>query len=56
MDDNGKNKEKTREEVRYEDRPIRKNSIILRRPEYKKERIYETPEMIHKSILEYPEE
>lgn len=58
LGDNKKNKEETREEVRYKDRPIRKNNIILRKPEikYKKERIYETPEMIHKSILEYPEE
>lgn len=58
LGDNKKNKEETREEVRYKDRPVRKNNIILRKPEikYKKERIYETPEMIHKSILEYPEE
>lgn len=58
LGDNKKNKKETREEVRYENRPIRRNNIILRKPEikYKKERIYETPEMIHKSILEYPKE
>lgn len=58
LGDNKENKKEIREDIKLEDRPIRKNNIILRRPEikYKKKRIYETPEMIHKSILEYPEE
>lgn len=52
-------KKETKEEFSYEDSPrIRKNNIILRKPEikYRKEEREETPEMIHKSIMKYPEE
>lgn len=50
---------KTSEEFSYEDTPrIRKNNIVIRKPEikYRKEDTTETPEIYHKSVMEYPEE
>ena len=50
---------KTSEEFFYKDTPrIRKNNIVIRKPEikYRKEDTTETPEIYHKSVMEYPEE
>lgn len=52
-------KKEVKEEFSYEDSPrIRKNNITLRKPEikYRKEEKEETPEIIHRSVMEYPEE
>jgi hypothetical protein len=52
-------KKEVKEEFSYEDFPkIRKNNITLRKPEikYRKEEKEETPEIIHRSVMEYPEE
>lgn len=58
--DNDENyvEKKTNEEFSYEDTPkIRKNSIVIRKPEirYRKEDTIETPEEFHRSVIEYPE-
>ena len=58
LDNDKKFKKESREDIKYEDRPIRRNNIVIRKPEirYRKEDIHETPEMIHKSIMEFPDE
>lgn len=51
-------KKEVKEEFSYEDFPrIRKNNITLRKHEikYRKEEKRETPEMIHRSVIEYPD-
>jgi hypothetical protein len=51
-------KKEVKEEFSYEDFPkIRKNNITLRKPEikYRKEEKEETPEIIHRSVMEYPD-
>ena len=54
----GKYKKEFRENIKYQDQPIRRNSIILHKPEirYRREEKEETPEIIHRSVMEYPEE
>ena len=53
----GKYKKEFRENIEYQDQPIRKNNIILRKPEikYRKEEKEETPEIIRRSVMEYPD-
>lgn len=60
LDKDGVIKKESREDIQYEDQPLRKNNIILRKPEikYRREDVEETPEIIHRSIMEdnYPED
>lgn len=57
LENNKKNKKESREDIIYHDQPIRRNNIVLRKPEirYRREDIKETPEMINKSIMEFPD-
>ena len=50
-------KKESREDIEYQDQPIRRNNITLRKPEirYRKEEKEETPEIIHRSVMEYPD-
>lgn len=52
-----KYKKESREDIEYQDQPIRRNNITLRKPEirYRKEEKEETPEIIHRSVMEYPD-
>jgi hypothetical protein len=54
----GKYKKEFRENIEYQDQPIRRNCIVLHKPEirYRRENINETPEKIDRSIIEFPEE
>lgn len=58
LENNKKNRKESREEVEYEDRPIRRNNIVIRKPsiKYRRENVEETPEMISRSVMEFPEE
>lgn len=58
LENNKKNRKESREEVEYEDRPIRRNNIVIRKPiiKYRRENIEKTPEMINRSVMEFPEE
>lgn len=57
LENNKKEKKETREDIEYHDQPIRRNNITLRKPEikYRKEERVETPEIIHRSVMEYPD-
>lgn len=58
LENNKKNRKESREDIEYEDRPIRRNNIVIRKPsiKYRRENIEETPEMISRSVMEFPEE
>lgn len=55
LENNKKYKKESREDIEYQDQPIRRNNITLRKPEikYRKEEREETPEIIHRSVMEY---